>query len=202
MQLLNKGSDMTPTSEPKLDAPGAGLPAPELFIARKRFALKCLTGSREKFIEQFEEQQRDILALVDSVPVSSRNTPVLISRLRGLEDSSRHWSVWMTLEHLRITNTAFAHFISTLSKNLTPKIIADTAAVKPGPDLTIDVEEAFAESCRLFLSAVDKVQDLKTATRHNHPWFGPLDAFRWLALASLHLGIHRAQIEAIRSALQ
>jgi len=107
----------------------------------------------------------------------------------------------MTLDHLRITNTAFARFITTLADNKSPRIVVDTAAVKPSPDLSSDIEEAFEQSCDAVIEAAQKAKQLKSQTRHRHPWFGELDAFQWLALASLHLGIHRSQIEAISSAL-
>ena len=192
---------MTRSSEPQLAAPGAGLPFPELFIARRLFALKCWRGDRESFVARFQEESVKIRDLIDSLPESQRGEQVLIKRLRGMEDSSRNWSVWMTLDHLRITNTAFAHFISTLNKGKTPKIIADTAAVKPDPGVTVEIEEEFQKSCDAFLDAVENAADLKTGFRHNHPWFGPLDAFHWLALASMHMGIHREQVAAIISAL-
>jgi hypothetical protein len=37
--------------------------------------------------------------------------------------------------------------------------------------------------------------------RFAHPWFGPIDAFRWHCLLGIHQGIHRRQLEAIRAGL-
>ena len=201
MQAIDECALMSTSAAPKLAAPGAGLPFPELFIARRLFALKCWKGHREAFIAKFQAEQAKIQDLLASLPESQRGEQILIPRLRGMEDSSRNWSVWMTLDHLRITNTAFAHIISTLTKGKTPKLIADTAAVKPDPSVTATIEEEFLKSCQTFLKVIEKAGDLKTEVRHLHPWFGPLDAFRWLALASMHMGIHRAQIAAIIPAL-
>jgi len=43
---------------------------------------------------------------------------LLIPRLRGMEDSSRNWSVWMTLDHLRIIHGSFIGVIGTLVKGV------------------------------------------------------------------------------------
>jgi hypothetical protein len=37
--------------------------------------------------------------------------------------------------------------------------------------------------------------------RFAHPWFGPLDAYRWHALLTFHQSIHLRQIEAIAGKL-
>jgi hypothetical protein len=44
---------------------------------------------------------------------------------------------------------------------------------------------------------VAELDDLRTRTRHVHPWFGALSARQWHALAALHNRIHRTQIERI-----
>jgi len=193
---------MTTDTEPKLAAPGAGLPAPELFIAKKLFALKCLSGSRENFIEGFKEETAKIRALLNTCPKEQCNEQVLISRHRGLEDSSRHWSVWMTLDHLRIVNNGIFLIISELSYGRTPEGKVSTAEVKPNPDLTESIVEEFENGCADFLEQLACIDELKSKALHSHPWFGPMDAFRWLALASMHMGIHRKQIAAIISGLK
>ena len=38
-------------------------------------------------------------------------------------------------------------------------------------------------------------------TTYAHPWFGPLDARGWQALAAFHLDLHRVQIERILAGL-
>jgi hypothetical protein len=43
---------------------------------------------------------------------------VLIARPRGLEDSSRYWSVWMTLDHLRIVHLAAVKNSSITSQDM------------------------------------------------------------------------------------
>lgn len=188
-------------TKPSLAAPGAGLPAPELWIAKVLFRLKRLFGSREAFTARFEEERAAIRDLLATCPLERRAEQVLIPRLRGLEDSSRHWSVWMTLEHLRITNTIFAMVITSLAHGQVPSKKASTADVKPRADLTADVEAAYEASCDELLSTVAAISDLKTAAKYAHPWFGPLDAAGWHALTATHMGIHRAQIAKIIAAL-
>lgn len=107
----------------------------------------------------------------------------------------------MTLEHLRITNTIFTGAILMLSQGKVPERVASTAAVKPGAEVTAEVETAFENSCDAFLSKVAGVADLKTQAKYAHPWFGPLDAAGWHALAATHMAIHRAQIAKIIDAL-
>jgi len=191
---------MTPT-EPKLDAPGAGLPAPELFIGRLIFHCKRLTGNRAAFNTRFVEERAAIRKLVDACPFAQRGERVLIERPRGLEDSSRYWSVWMTLDHLRITNSSFARVMTRLAQDRKIPGKADTAKVKPDPGVTAAVEAEYEASCDAVLAAVDAFPNLKTKLRYEHPWFGPLDANGWHALAGTHMGIHRGQIERIMAGM-
>jgi len=188
---------MSTNQPPQLAAPGAGLPSAERLIASKGFALKCKMGSAQAFLDGFRDEQAKIQTLLDSCSPTHRGTQVLVPRLRGMEDSSRYWSVWMTLEHLRIVNAGIGAFISDLTQGRLPAGTLSTADVKPAPTVTESVEKAFQAGCEDFLREVSEAGDLKTAERYPHPWFGPLDAYRWLALASMHMGIHRRQIEAI-----
>jgi hypothetical protein len=191
---------MKPPQEPVLDSPGAGLPALELFIGRMLFALRRSTADREQMTQRFCEERSIIRRRVDEASPSKLGVRVLIPRLPGMEDSSRHWSVWMTLDHLRITNEAFAGVISSLVAGRMPEGEASTAAVKPSPDVTGAVDEAYEKSCDHLLAVLNDSSELKTPLRYKHPWFGPLDASGWHALAGMHMGIHRGQIEQILTA--
>jgi hypothetical protein len=192
---------MNSPTMPTLAPPGAGLPAPELWIARVLFSLKRRFGTREAFTTRFEQERAAIRESLSSCDPARRGQQVLIPRLRGLEDSSRHWSVWMTLEHLRITNSIFAMVITSLANGQVPTKKASTADVKPRADVTAEVEQAFEASCDGMLAAAAAVPDLKTTARYAHPWFGPLDAAGWHGLAATHMAIHRAQIAKIIAAL-
>lgn len=188
---------MSTNTNPQLAPPGAGLPIIELWVARLLFALTRRRGNRDTFVTKFKQEREAIRALVDSCPEAKRGEQVLITRLRGLEDSSRNWSVWMTLDHLRITNTAFIRVITALTQGRVPPGRASTAAVKPSATVTAAVEADFERSCDGVLAAMTEASELKTQLRFAHPWFGPLDAFGWAAMAGMHMGIHRAQIQSI-----
>ncbi len=135
-------SDAPISTAVKLAPPGAGLPKPEWFIARLIFGWFRRARSRGDLAAMFEEERERILLLAGSCDPANGTRRTLIKRLPGLEDSSRDWSVFMTLEHLR------------------------------------------------------------TAARYRHPWFGPLDAAGWHAMAAFHLRLHRKQVEAILAAMQ
>lgn len=188
---------MNSIEEPILAPPGAGLPRPELFIARLIFRIQSGTGNKDSFNARFTRERGIIRRLVISCDPASAGTRVLIERVPGLEDSSRYWSAWMTLDHLRIVNHGIARTISSLAKEISPTGQASTAAVKPNPSVDASVREAYEKSCDAVLAAVSAAPNLKTKARFTHPWFGPLDASGWHAMAGSHMAIHRKQIERI-----
>lgn len=182
---------------PKLALPGAGLPKLELMVAKLIFRLEVLRSSRDQAAATFSLQQHEIQRLVTPCDAATASQRVLIDRLRGLEDSSRNWSIFMTLDHLRIVNDAIADAITLLLAGKMPPRAASTAAVKPDPAVDGRVVAAFEESCRNFAKCVVGAPDLNTQLKYAHPWFGPLDAASWHLLAGFHMGLHRRQIEAI-----
>jgi hypothetical protein len=186
---------------PKLDPPGAGLPFPESLIARTLFHWAAWRGTREQFTALFKQERDTIAELVDSLDDRQLSQPVLIDRLRGLEDSSRNWSVLMTLDHLRIVNRNMTDTVLTLSKDLAPNRKVSTAGVKPSPDVTKVVIYEYALGCESFLNSVAAIPNLKTRARLVHPWFGALDASGWHTLIARHMSIHRRQIQSIIAAL-
>lgn len=186
-----------PSPSPVLAPPGAGLPAPELWIGRMLFAVSRWTYRRDSATGTFLIEQRLIEGLVAKCPSASTSQRVLVPRLRGLEDSSRDWSVSMTIDHLRITNEAFGGIIQCLARNEIPPGVASIAAVKPSPAPSEVVWEEYKRSCSDLLTAIAENPNLNTRLKFAHPWFGPLDAEGWHLLAGLHMGIHRKQIKAI-----
>ncbi len=186
---------------PKLAAPGAGLPKPELFIARLIFRWEKWRTDRARAVANFSRERDAILALVSGCGEADAAQRVLIPRLRGLEDSSRFWSVWMALDHLRIVNDAVAGVITALAAGRVPLGVVSTADVKPDAAVEGGIVAAFEESCRKFEQAAAAVPDLATAARYAHPWFGLLDAERWHFMAGFHMRLHRKQIESILARL-
>lgn len=188
-------------AEPRLAPPGAGLPLPELLIARLIFAWHRRGGDRGRFDRLLRAEREAILALVRPLSGTDASRRVLIARLRGLEDSSRHWSVWMTLDHLRITNELFAGVMRSLAKGVVPGRKASTSVVKPSPSVDGGVVRAFEQSCEAVLAVTKGQTGSRTDARYAHPWFGPLDETAWHALAAFHLRLHRRQIERILEGL-
>jgi len=183
--------------ERELAPPGAGLPQVELLVARLLFAFQRRLGNRNTFNARFQRERESIRALVSSCTEISGAQRVLICRAAGMEDSSRHWSVWMTLDHLRIVHQGMIRVIGALTKGVKPPGAASTANVKPSPQATSAVLLEYEKSCDELLATVASAPQLKTVLRYTHPWFGPLDASGWHALAASHIGIHRVQIERV-----
>jgi len=188
---------MDDAPEPKLAPPGAGLPKLELLVSRVIFAWLGRKATREGVNARFQKERNAIRSLMRSVEADAAARRVLIRRLPGMEDSSRYWSAWMTLEHLRLVHEMVNRIIDALARGALPAGKVSIAAVKPNPDVTATVVAEYEKSCGDLLATVAAARNLKTVTRHQHPWFGSLDAAGWQMVAAGHLGIHRAQIERI-----
>ncbi len=182
---------------PRLAPPGAGLPLVELWIARLIFRAGARTTSRRAAAEAITRERDAILALVRGLEPARAARPVLIKRLRGLEDSSRHWSVYMTLAHLRIVNHAIHGTMTALLAGRRQAGAASTAAVKPEANAGAEEVASFERACEELLELERASPSFKTEQRYAHPWFGPLAAADWFFMAGFHLALHRKQIEAI-----
>lgn len=164
-------------------------------------AFKRWTGSPQSFREKFIAERQIIQGLISGKNAKELSKRVLIARPRGLEDSSRYWSVWMTLDHLRIVHHAFVGVIGSLAEERVPDGEASTAAVKPDEHVTEAVVAEYEESCDALLAMMKGIENFKTRAKFPHPWFGPMDAHGWLALSGGHMAIHRKQIERILKGL-
>lgn len=184
-------------SHPKLAPPGAGIPAVERLVGGILLRLHRLRVTPSSFAAQFEHERRTIASLYTGLDASALGIRVLVPRLRGLEDSSRFWSVWMTLDHLRIVNDSITGVIDELTRGRVPQGTASTAAVKPSEQVGGEVVTAYEASCDRLVQLVAPKLTLRTELQFAHPWFGPLDAAGWHAMSAIHMGIHRGQIERI-----
>ena len=188
-------------SQPILDRPGAGLPSKELFFAKLAFRFSRALNTQERMLGRFEDESNQILDIFESITPSKRRTQVLISRLVGMEDSSRNWSPYMVLQHLVIVNRAILSVLERLQRNEAISDKADTARVKPLPTAGVEVVEGFNEIKRKYCEYLRDHTLRKGGPTYAHPWFGELSAFGWHCLASVHLGIHRKQLKAIAQQL-
>ncbi|MBL9147368.1 MAG: DinB family protein [Phycisphaerae bacterium] len=190
---------MQVNAEPRLAPPGAGLPLPELLVARVLFRLRRARGTPASFTADITDERARIAAILDATAPDRLGVRVLIPRLRGLEDSSRHWSVWMTLDHLRRVHEGVAGVMRSLSNGIVPPGATSTADVKPSPAVDGSIRVPYERSCDTILAAIAEANPA-SAARYAHPWFGPLDVRGWHALVGMHLRIHRRQTETILGA--
>jgi hypothetical protein len=182
---------------PKLAPAGAGLPWPELIVIRLGFGWLRRRTTRAQAAALVVEERDTILKLTSQRDLESGSCPVLIDRLCGMEDSSRFWSVFMTLDHLRIVNLAISEVIRLLGRGQIPARQVRIADVKPSPQADHSVVGEFEQSCNRIERRASELPDLRTAHRYAHPWFGALDASGWHFLAGFHMQLHRRQIEEI-----
>jgi hypothetical protein len=194
---------MPPVAPPKLQPPGAGLPWWQLLAARYvLFPLAVRKLTWESASRLFQKEGQKVLALWETFPPSRLTERVLVPRLRGIEDSSRYWSAAMTVEHLNIVGFGILELIAGLRVGRTPARAPRVQDVKPRGEQPPG--EVRAEFSRLLTQAAGtREQPIAPGVglRAQHPWFGPMDAFRWHCLLGIHQRIHRGQLEAIHARL-
>ncbi len=180
-----------------LASPGAGLPLFELLVIR--FILKPFSYRKsnwDKSLERFKVEGDRMIALGESVEMKIRTEPVLIRRMVGIEDSSRNWSLAMTLEHTTIVAREVYQVVLALSRGVSPQGKANTAAVKPKGELDWDecVQEwrKVSELIVKELRSSDIVRSSKCTFKH--PWFGAMNIQEWVWMLGVHQTLHRRQM--------
>jgi hypothetical protein len=191
-------------TEPKLAKPGAGLPFIELVIAKHiMFPRLFATMSDETATMAFTAESEKIVKLAQPLSFTQLSERRLIPRLRGLEDSSRYWSVAMTLQHLIIVGDLVRETITNLADGKLNMALVGTGDVKPdAPVESSTIVNKFRDMSEYFVHETSLINTAAcSSAKHPHPWFGPLNAHEWLVVASRHQAIHRAQVEAILARL-
>lgn len=186
-----------------LEPPGAGLPWHKRLVARLMLPRYARRTSEATALAFFRAEGGKLLTLVRSLGAEQLAERVLVPRLQGLEDSSRYWSVAMTLEHLEIVNYAMGTAVVELSHG---RLIAGqigTADVKPhaAVEAAAAIASFEASLARFEARLAERAQPMDARARYPHPWFGPLTAHQWLCLVGVHMRIHRKQIEAVIAGL-
>lgn len=185
---------------PFLAPPGAGIPL------LQRLGLRYLVRPLKLRSMTFDEAERLWLAAnsrlvrdLGEIPRFDVTTRVLVPPQRGLEDSSRFWSIAMTARHLTIVGAGIEQLIVALSEGRTDLPPADTAAVKPELERNRPeaIDEYLAFSADFHTRVRSAVADRNATGTHLHPWFGPLNLRQWYWLMSAHTAIHRRQIREI-----
>ena len=185
------------TVQPKLESPGTGLPAFELVWLRILFRCVCRVISMNAGLKWFKLEAERIVALAGRVSSTQAAVPVLINRVVGIEDSSRYWSVFMVLDHLRIIDEGISQIIKTLTEDRPFGQEVRIQDVKPSPWSDPDTINRFLKAVAGYESTVTRLGVLGRRVRHPHPWFGPMTAHEWHCLAAVHHRVHRRQLERI-----
>lgn len=184
-----------------LQPPGAGLPTFELTWLRIYFRCMCAVTSRNAAMQRFKREAEKILSLARIVSATQGTVPVLIDRITGIEDSSRCWSVFMVLDHLRIVNVGMTQIIEDLSHDRPFAQEVRIQDVKPHVDSGPDVVDRFIQSVATYEATINRLGKLSHRVHHPHPWFGPMTADDWHCLAGIHHWVHRRQIERVKQGL-
>jgi hypothetical protein len=190
-------------THPTLQPPGHGLPPLEAALTRYLvFPFGTAWLSWDRAGRLFEAEGRRLLDRARGLSDDQLTQRVLIRRVFGIEDSSRHWSVAMTLQHLIIVGSAIAEFLPKLLEGAPLDTVVDIAQVKPPGDTGPDVKRAFEAFQRSYLDGIAaRPRDRDAGGRLAHPWFGELTAYEWHCLAAVHQRIHRRQVERIIAGL-
>jgi len=194
-------NQMQKNMEPQLAPPGAGLTWFQHII------LKYYVGpfvsnrtTRDESKRRFDKIVSLITAELSSLSSEQLLQKKLVPPMMGLEDSSRYWSVAMTLEHIVIVGRAMCSVILCLQRGETPNFVADVAKVKPLGHMT---QQQAIKEFNTFVS-VDypkmnkEFQDFENKSRFLHPWFGAIKPKQWYWLITTHTAIHLNQIREIK----
>lgn len=189
------------TQSPPLESPGAGLPAFELVWLRILFRLACRLTTKKLGLRWFTSEARKIVALANRVSVARGTVPALIDRIVGIEDSSRYWSVFMVLDHVRIVDEGITRIVRTLTSGHPFPQEIRIQDVKPNLASGPETIARLLSTVDTYESTITRLGTLGRITRHAHPWFGPMTAQDWHCLAAIHHWVHRRQLERIIEAL-
>ncbi len=183
-----------------LDRPGAGLPNFERAVLNFTFKTATAFRSDAWALKKFQQEHDELNRLVDDDSYDAFE-PLLISRVIGVEDSSRNWSVAMVLDHLCKTNAEMLVAVEALNKGVVPHGEIDISLYKPDPDVGHEVFDRFNAVHDRYVSSLERLfENRKSLLRHPtfaHPWFGELSAHQWHVLAAIHQWIHRRQANKI-----
>lgn len=189
-------------NEPRLQAPGAGLPFIELFVLKYWVGPFVSKSAKLNEIKtQYESINQKIINMVSKIDSDKRNQRVLVDHIQGIEDSSRFWSINGTLEHLMIVAKSISPVILELAQNKMPQGEAKIEMVKPKHHDQDALIEFQTYGANLLMDLAQKLlapgMDINSALKFRHPWFGPITAKQWYWLLNTHQLIHYKQIKTI-----
>jgi len=192
---------MSPASQPPLALPGAGIGRLERTLLGTGIRAAARFYGKDRLTQLFRDEAERAMALARSLSEEQGRKRVRIERFIGIEDNSRDWSVYMTLEHLVIVNTAVAAILPQLYSGQIVGTQVRVEEVKPVPEAGPEQIDDLAALVERYTDIVEKLGNLRAGVKLPHPWFGMLSAAQWHALATIHNSTHRRQIERIKSGL-
>lgn len=184
-----------------LERPGVGIGWFERKLLGTGIRAAARFYGKDRLTRMFRDEAEHAMAIACSLSEAQGRARVRIERFIGIEDSSRDWSVYMTLEHLVIVNTAIAAILPQLYSGRVVGTEITIEEVKPVPEAGPEQLDDLAALVERYTDIVDKLGNLRAGARLPHPWFGSLSAAQWHALATIHNSTHRRQIERIKQAL-
>jgi hypothetical protein len=199
--LFYGGKEEQVSTEIQLAPPGAGLPFFEMLLGRLGFLFFRWMTSNQGASRMFLAEGRRMLEIVRTLDTQRAGQRVLIERIMGLEDSSRYWSAYMVLDHLRIVNGKITECLEDLSQGDPSLSVPGIAEVKPDPAAGPDVVGRFEAGLQEYVSSAVNSLGKPSSHQHTHPWFGALDMHGWHCLAAFHQRVHRKQLTIIRDQL-
>jgi hypothetical protein len=185
--------------EVRLGEPGAGVPFWERWAGKYLLLPRFRRMGWTAAVAAFEREGRALLGSARGVEASRLERKTLVARLPGLEDSSRHWSYAMVVEHLAIVGERTEAIVGLLSRGERPTTEVRTADLKP--PATTPAADAMA-TYAAFLDGIGeriRAHHARGPSRalFPHPWFGPLDAVDWTCFLPMHQRIHVEQARRI-----
>ncbi|KAA6182991.1 DinB family protein [Thiohalocapsa marina] len=197
---MGKHSDTQP--DDPLGSPGDGIPWLERTALGMGIRGAAVLIAKDRLTALFRAEAERAMTLASALSAADGRRRVLIPRFFGIEDNSRGWSVFMALEHLVIVNSAIAAMLPRLYSARGPAVEVQPEQTKPVPEAGPEQIRDLARVVDRYGDIVDKLGNLRAGERFAHPWYGPLSAAQWHALAAIHNSTHRRQIERIIRALQ
>lgn len=181
--------------------PETGLPPGERAFLGAALKMASAFIGAKTHLKIFATEANRLLEIVEQFDYDFAGQRARIPRLQGIEESSCHWSLFMVLDHLIRVDREILIVIEALRQGYVPPGQITIAELKPDQNAGAETIEVFEETARKFQSVVYDLIPLRTPARFDHPWFGPLDAHGWTALAAAHHRIHRRQARKIVAVL-
>ncbi|MEM1424713.1 MAG: hypothetical protein AAGH64_12020 [Planctomycetota bacterium] len=205
MSDTNADTPEPQTAEPRLAPPGAGVPAWQRWMMKPVVPLLPVVLPPARAARVARATKDAMVTRVRGMgPDATRRT--LIAPMTMLEDSSRYWSGAMVLEHVALVADAGAELVRAMLDDEPAPFEASTSEVKPAGGMTVDESVAFLEEAdRRWSGIASRVARLTRDERARaggapHPWFGVLDASRWIAFEALHRRVHAEQLARVARA--